>query len=106
MKMMVDGVQVLELSPTQKKVICNDIEASKVDEDMKRRAAWVWQKKFDACMDRLKKEWLPKLKGRVENIPLDDEKLAELIFSQPDYMDREAREEQGRAQLKKLEANL
>ena len=44
-------------------------------------------------MKRLKDEWEPKLKAAgVKSIPLDDDELAELIFSQSDYKNRSARD--------------
>lgn len=43
-------------------------------------------------MKRLKSEWEPRLKNKgIQSIPLDDDKLAELIFSQPEYRNRKQR---------------
>ncbi len=100
MKISVDDVHLFTLSETQKKVIKNDIQDDIFDEDMKRRLEWVLVNKYEKCFERLKNEWcnapagqLSKLaKNGVKAIPTDPEDLAELIFSQPDYMNRSQRE--------------
>lgn len=92
MKVTVDGKQVLELTETQKKVIKNDIPSEIFQSDMERRVNYILSHKYERCFERLKKEWEPKLKGRVTHLPLDNDALAELIFSQSDYKDRSAKE--------------
>jgi hypothetical protein len=85
MKISVDDQEVFVLSETQKKVIQNDIPAPIFVEDMKRRLQWVLNHKYERCLERLKAEWVPKLKTRMSSIPVNDEALAEIICSQPDY---------------------
>lgn len=92
MKISVDNVELFSLSETQKKVIKNDIHEDIFEEDMKRRLNYILTHKYERCLERLKNEWLPKLKGRVPSIPMDDDALAELIFSQPDYKSKSQRE--------------
>ena len=93
MKISVDGKDILELSETQKKVIMHDIPEEIFEEDMCRRLCYILQHKHDQCLDRLKKEWLPKLKENgVKLMPTDDQELAELIFAQPNYVNRSARD--------------
>lgn len=96
MKVQVDNKVVLELNETQKKVIQNDIPSEIFQEDMERRVNYIVSHKYERCFERLKKEWEPKLKGRVASIPLDNDAFAELIFSQPDYKNRSKREEEDR----------
>jgi hypothetical protein len=92
MKMSINDEQVLVLNETQRKVICNDIFASDLEDELTRRAMWIWQHKYDQCFKRLKQEWEPKLKAAgVESIPLDNDAFAQLVFSQPDYKDRKQR---------------
>lgn len=92
MKFQVDGQDIFELPLVRKKVICNDIEADIIDDDLKRRVTYVIEHKYERCLERLKREWLPKLKERGQkSIPMDDDELAELIFSQPDYKDKKTR---------------
>lgn len=98
MKIKVNDQDLFELSETQCKVICNDIHKDEFDADMKRRLEYILTHKYERCMERLKNEWLPKLKSRVDSIPVDDQKLAELIFSQPDYQCRKTREDAAKAQ--------
>lgn len=92
MKIQVDGKEVFELNETQKKVICNDILDEIFQEDMERRARYIIEHKYQRCLERLKKEWEPKLKARVESLPSNDDAFAELVFSQPDYKNRSQRE--------------
>lgn len=92
MKIQVDGRQVFELNETQKKVIQNDIPSEIFKEDMERRVKYIVEHKYERCMERLKKEWEPKLRDRVESLPTDLDALAELIFSQNDYKSRSQRE--------------
>ena len=92
MKIQVDGKTVHELNQTQKKVIQNDIQSEIFQEDMERRVKWIIEHKYERCLERLRQEWMPKLKQRISSIPTDDEALAEIIFSQPDYKNRSQRE--------------
>ncbi len=94
MKVLVNGELVIELSDTKKKVIKSDIHDNVFEEDMKRRVHWVLNHKYERCMERLRNEWLPKLKTKYDVIPTNDDALAELIFSQPDYKSRSQREAQ------------
>ncbi len=94
MKISVDDQEIFELSEIQKKVIQNDIHSDEFDFDMKRRLHWVLNHKYERCLHRLKLEWLPKLQQRMPSIPSNDEQLAAVIFSQPDYKSRKIREEE------------
>lgn len=91
MKIQVDGKTVFELNETQKKVIQNDIDKDIFQADMERRAKWVIEHKYEQCFKKLKEEWEPKLKERVQSFPADDDAFAELIFSQTDYRSRNQR---------------
>lgn len=104
MKVMVDGQMVCELNDTQKKVIMNDIMSDVFDADMKRRVNYILMHKYERCFERLKKEWEPKLAKKERNIssvPLDKDAFAELVFSQKDYKDRKAREDEARKDVNK-----
>ncbi len=93
MKISVNGQPLFEISATQKKVICNDIYADEFDDDMKRRLQSAILSKYQACFRRLKKEWDTKLKDLgVMMVPTNENTYAELVFSQPTYKDRKARE--------------
>lgn len=87
MKISVDDQELFTLTPTQKQVIQNDIPLEDFDADMKRRLRWVLlDVKYAKCMERMRKEWEPKLKARgVQMFPTDDDQFAQLVFSQPDY---------------------
>lgn len=91
MKIIAGDKEVCVISETQKKIIADDVAAN-VEADIMRRIKWVIDHKVEHQLGKLKAQWLPRLKERgVDAIPLDDMKLAELIFSQPDYKDAQAR---------------
>ena len=92
MKISVNNKELFSLSDIQKRVICNDIHADILDADLERRLQWVLMHKYEQCMKRLRDEWMPKLKDRVESVPTSDDAFASLVFSQPDYKDRKSRE--------------
>lgn len=93
MKISVNDSELFTLTETQKKIICNDIPAGIFEEDMKRRLQWVLMHKYEQCFKRLYDEWVPKLSvNGVEMIPTDKEAFASLVFEQPDYKDRSARD--------------
>lgn len=93
MKISIDDKEFLVLSETLKNVIKNDIHEDEFEEDMRRRLQWVLMQKYEQCLERLKKEWLPKLiAAGTKSIPTDDQELAELIFSHPAYKSRKARD--------------
>jgi len=93
MKIQVDGKDLFELTDIQKKVIQNDIPSEIFEADMKRRIFNVINHKYEQCFKRLKVEWEPKLeRAGVESIPTNKDKFAELVFKQPDYKDRSARD--------------
>lgn len=106
MKITVDGKQLFELSDTQKKVIKNDIHEDIFDADMKRRLEYIITHKYEQCFDRLKKEWDLKLKENgVKSVPTHADEYAQLVFSQPNYQDRKAREQTSSAQTLSGETN-
>lgn len=93
MKILVDDKELLTLSDTQKQVIKNDISEDMFEDDMKRRLKWVLMHKYDQCFERLKAEWDKKLAANgVDMMPTDKDAYAKLVFAQPNYKDRAARE--------------
>jgi len=93
MKISVNDKEVFLLSEIREKVICNDIPSDTFESDCSKRVEYVLQHKYEQCMKRLRDEWTLKLAGRMDAIPTSDDKFAELVFSQPDYKDRKARDE-------------
>ena len=95
MKISVNDQELFTLTETQKKVICNDIHADELDSDCKRRLQYILMHKYEQCFKRLKEEWDPKLKENgVTMVPTDEAAYAELVFKQPNYKDRKAKETQ------------
>ena len=93
MKVTVDGVEILNINDTKKRVMQHNIPAEQFDADMKRRLEWVIMHKYERSFKALKEEWDSKLAANgVAMIPTDPDAYAELVFSQPNYKDRSARE--------------
>jgi len=94
MKISVNDVELFTLSDTQKSVIKDYINADIFEVDMKRRVKYILMHLYDQSFIRLKKEWEPKLAAKgVESIPTNADSFAQLVFSQPNYLDRKAREQ-------------
>lgn len=93
MKVSVNDIELFTLSDIQKQVICNDIDANILDDDLKRRIHYIINHKYNRCFERLKKEWEKKLIAKgMASLPTDPDAFAQLVFSQPDYKDRATRE--------------
>jgi hypothetical protein len=93
MKISVNDQELFTLSETQKQIIKNDIHADIFDEDMNRRLKYILMHKYERCFARLKSEWDQKLIANgVKSVPTDPDEYAQLVFSQPNYLDRKARE--------------
>lgn len=81
---------VLHILNKQKNIEVLRAEESKI---YKERMSWIIQHKYERCFERIKLQWLPKLEARgINEIPADPDEFAELVFSQPDYKDRDARD--------------
>jgi hypothetical protein len=93
MKISVNDKELFTLSDIQKQVIKNDIPEDIFDEDMNRRIQWILMHKYEECFKALKAEWDLKLAANgVKMIPTDPDAYAQLVFAQPNYQDRAARE--------------
>jgi hypothetical protein len=93
MKFKVDDTTVFELNDVKQDVLKNDIHSDEFDEDIKRRVKYIIEHKYEQSFKRMKDEWEPKLKSSgVKSIPLDEDEFAQLVFSQPAYKDRKARD--------------
>ena len=93
MKISVNDKALFTLSDIQKQVIKNDIPADIFDADMNRRLQWVLTHKYEECFKSLKAEWDSKLAANgVTMMPTDPDAYAQLVFAQPNYQDRSARE--------------
>lgn len=98
MKISVNDQELFTLTETQCQVICNEINAEEFEADMKRRLQWILLHKYAQCFERLKQEWDSKLAANgVQMIPTDPEAYAQLVFAQPNYKGRSAREAEANA---------
>ncbi len=62
-------------------------------EELEQRIAWILQNKCERCLHRLRLAWMPRLEERgISEVPIDDDAFSELVFSQSDYKDRDARD--------------
>jgi hypothetical protein len=92
MKVTIDNEVVYEVTDTIKKVLEYDMPSSTIHEEVCRRAAWAVDVKKSACWEEICRVWMPILSERYPSLPTDWEELAKVVFSQPDYQDRDARE--------------
>jgi hypothetical protein len=96
MKISVNDQELFTLTDTQKKVLAHDIPFDILESDLGRRINWVLMHKYEQVFKSFREEWDPKLKDNgVVSIPLNEEQYAELVFAQPNYKDRAARELKG-----------
>ena len=106
MKIKIDLKEILELTETQKRVLKHDIDEDIFDADIERRVQYIITHKYEQVFKRLKEEWEPKLKANgVESVPLNEAAFAELVFAQPNYKGRKAREDEANSAKAALEAN-
>jgi len=93
MKISVDAKDLFTLTEIQKKVIKNEILSEEFEEDMKRRVKYIIMHKYEQCFKRLKAEWDPKFESaKFTSLPTNKDEYATLVFAQPEYKDRSARE--------------
>jgi len=98
MKIKVNDEEILDFPEWKHNVIKNDLMSENYEEDMKRRAKYPWEHKFEQCYKRLQDEWIPKLQDdpSVQSIPADRQAFAEMVMARPDYKNRSQREEQNK----------
>jgi len=93
MKISVNDVELFTISPVQEQVIKNNIASSSLGNDLGRRLQWIMMQKYEQCFNELKNEWDAKLAANgITMIPIDKDEYASLVFSQPNYKDRAARD--------------
>lgn len=92
----IDGVECHRIDTILKAMIKKMRACESVDEHCKEQMKWVLTHKYERCMERLRREWEPKLASRMDSLPVDDEEFAKLVFSQPDYKSRSVREKQSK----------
>jgi len=91
-KVSYNDVELFTLTDTQIQVMQYVVNSDVFEDDMKRRLQWVLNHAYEEWFQVLKKDWDPILVSRVESIPTNKEAYAQLVFSQPDYKDRHARD--------------
>lgn len=85
MKFSIDDKEICCISDMQEKIICYCISEKQVFNDMCRRVNWLVDSVYDSSLDQLMKNWIPKMSERYDSLPTNQDKLIDLIFSQPDY---------------------
>ena len=94
MKISVNDMELFTINDVKKAVIQYVIHKDDFDEDMRRRLHYIINHKYEQCYKKLKEEWDQKLiTNGVKSVPTDPDEYAQLVFSQPNYQDRKAREE-------------
>ena len=81
-----NGNIICTLSDFQIQVILSYVPKSSLEKEITKKIKWVINCiEYEANLSKLFADWMPKLKNRYKSIPTNDEDLAKLIFSQPDY---------------------
>ncbi len=90
----VDDQDCFEISDVTKKLLKSCVAKNCCCvEWAKERIQFVLMHKYERCMDRLRREWEPKLISEgVKEFPVDDDSFAELVFKHPEYKNRSDRE--------------
>lgn len=108
MKVQVDGVDVFELSETQKKVLRSEIADDIFDADMKRRLHWVLMHKYENTFARFRRDWEAILIAEgATSLPTDKDEFANLVFANKNYKSRQQKEQDNndRINAQRLEAD-
>lgn len=101
MKIIVDGNELFTLTEIQKQVLAWEIPGNILNEDLKRRLKWILQHKYEQTFLAFRTYWEPILTGNlVKSIPTDRDEFARLVFAQPQYKDRMARDKDEQEKLK------
>jgi len=86
MKFYLDDELIFELPETKQKVMHYKWFKETFKDEIKRHIQWVIMHNYEQVLKKLKEDWITRLSElKVDTIPLDDDKLAELIFSHPEY---------------------
>ena len=93
MKIYIDEKLVYDLNEDKIDVLKAYLQEDSITEEIERRVVDSIENKYQACLNRLKLEWEPKLveKG-VQMIPTSKEDFAKLVFRQPTYKTRSEQE--------------
>ena len=91
MKISVDGVELLTLTETQKKVFQYSLPKETYEASLKGMIRHVIENKFNRCFMRLENEWGPVLLKERDSLPANKERYAEEIFKHKDYKNRSAK---------------
>lgn len=94
MKISVDDVELYSLTTTQENVIKYTINSDIFTDDMKRRLQYILIHKYEQSLEQLKDDWEPVIASRYTTIPSNINDFLTLVFSQVDYKDKKARDEQ------------
>ncbi len=96
MKISIDDCDDIVISEFKEKVIFDLINKDEFTDMIINGINEFINQLYKSSFLNLRNTWIEKLKG--ENIPIVPEELAQLIFSQPDYLDKREREIQAQAQ--------
>ncbi len=90
----VDGQDFFEISEVTKKLLKSSVAKNCCCvEWSKEQLKYILTHKYERCMERLRREWEPKLVG-LKQLPTDDDAFAELVFKHPEYKNRSDREKE------------
>jgi len=89
MKFYIDNKLVYEITDTQKKILLHVFHKELFDDIFEHKIRFILDRELEVASSDLRNEWMNKLRASgVKSIPLDQYELAELIFSQPGYKNK------------------
>ncbi len=97
MKININDLSQIFISEFKKKVIFDLINRNEFFDFIHNGISQLIDQLYRSSFLNLKTTWIEKLKEENIEIPQDEEKLASLIFSRPDYLDRLEREIESQA---------
>ena len=93
MKISVNDQEYFTITPMQRNVMAYNHDEDALDAKIMHDLEFILKHKYERCFERLYNEWFPKLVALgFTEIPSDPDEFAELVFAQPTYKDRKARE--------------
>lgn len=92
-----NGQNVYSLSPEDLFLLKDEMPAGTVEQDIKRRIAWVIEHKCEERWKQFREYWTSILLREKQEFPSDKKDFVNLVVSRIDYQDRDARDSEHQA---------
>lgn len=91
-KVFINDLLIFEFTELDKKALSDKFNKDDIEQRIKDIIGWAALSFATQAKEEIKKAWLPILFKRLKTIPTDDTELLTLIFSQPDYKDKDQKD--------------